>query len=234
MLKEVKIKDKSKSPFDTHLTHSANLNGAGNADQVILGSKLVGCSTIALCLQSLLFGVRFSGDASNPTIYSLRTPIELVGGTKPMVVILDGLITQQSVLTTLVPNDIYSIEVLLKPYLLTVYGTAASGGAIVITTKRGGDANYAPTAAPGSAFYTFNGLYRPRVFYSPKYEATAPVIPSDTRTTIFWEPELITDKNGKASFEFYNADEPGTYRVVLEGIDADGNLGRQVYHYTVK
>jgi hypothetical protein len=234
MLKEIDIKDRSKSPFDTKLTHSNNLNGAGNADQVILGSKLVGCTNIALCLQSMLFGVRFSGDASNPTIYSLRTPIELTGTTKPMVIILDGVISQQSVLSSLSAADIYSIEVLLKPYLLNVYGTAASGGAIVITTKRGGDANYTPSSSSNSIHYDFNGFYRARKFYSPKYEATAPAGRPDTRTTIFWEPQLITDKDGKASLEFYNSDEPGNYRVVIEGIDAAGDLGRAVYHYTVK
>jgi hypothetical protein len=44
----------------------------------------------------------------------------------------------------------------------------------------------------------------------------------------------VTHNEGKASFGFFNADGKGTYRVVVEGIDSDGNLGRQVYRYKVE
>jgi hypothetical protein len=46
-------------------------------------------------------------------------------------------------------------------------------------------------------------------------------------------PELVTDKDGQSSFEFYNADGPGTYRLVIEGIDENGNIGRKIYSYKV-
>jgi hypothetical protein len=235
MLKQVNIRGaKGEHPFEPKLTHSANLNGAGNANQVILGSQLVGCTNLALCLQSLLHGVRFSGNPSSPTIYSLRTPIQFVGATQPMAVIVDGVVRDQSVLTELAEDDVYSIEVLISAYYLTVYGSQAAGGAIVITTKRGNDSHSPYSALPGSGLYTFNGYHKEHTFYSPKYEATIPAKQPDTRTTIYWEPQLITGTDGKAAIEFYNADAPGTYRVVIEGIDANGNLGRAVYHYTVK
>ena len=54
------------------------------------------------------------------------------------------------------------------------------------------------------------------------------------RSTIYWKPELATDKDGKASFDFYNADGTGTYRVTIEGIDEKGNLGRQTFTYKVQ
>ena len=57
----------------------------------------------------------------------------------------------------------------------------------------------------------------------------------DLRTTIYWNPKVITDKvTGKASFDFPNADGRGNYRVVIEGIDIDGNLARSVYRYKVE
>jgi hypothetical protein len=54
------------------------------------------------------------------------------------------------------------------------------------------------------------------------------------RSTILWKPELVTGKDGNASFEFYNADGTGSYRIVVEGIDDKGNIGRQVYRYKVE
>ena len=54
------------------------------------------------------------------------------------------------------------------------------------------------------------------------------------RTTIYWKPDLVTDKDGNTTFSFFNADGAGSYRVVVEGIDSKGAIGRQVYRYTVK
>jgi hypothetical protein len=56
----------------------------------------------------------------------------------------------------------------------------------------------------------------------------------DLRTTVFWKPDLITNNDGNASFNFYNADIKGVYKVVVEGIDENGNIGRQVYRYRVQ
>jgi hypothetical protein len=69
-------------------------------------------------------------------------------------------------------------------------------------------------------------LCLPRQFYRPKYDVknAAALTP---RPTIHWEPNLITDKNGKASLSFYAADKPGTYTIIIEGTDMNGNFGRQ-------
>jgi hypothetical protein len=83
--------------------------------------------------------------------------------------------------------------------------------------------------------YPFKGFYKARTFYSPKYTAANvnANIP-DYRTTIFWEPNIVTSATGEASFSYFNADTRGIYRVTIEGIDANGNLGRQVYRYKVE
>jgi hypothetical protein len=78
------------------------------------------------------------------------------------------------------------------------------------------------------------GYYKAREFYSPKYETTITNPRPDLRSTIFWNPEVITDKEGNALFEYYNADGTGNYRVVIEGMDEKSNIGRQVYRYKVE
>jgi hypothetical protein len=77
------------------------------------------------------------------------------------------------------------------------------------------------------------GFYEARQFYSPKYSANVSSIP-DMRSTIYWAPILQTDSNGHAEFEYFNADTKGSYRVVIEGMNNDGNIGRQVYRYKVE
>ena len=79
------------------------------------------------------------------------------------------------------------------------------------------------------------GFYKRREFYSPTYVAPRDADPTrDLRTTVVWKPEVITDKAGNASFSFYNPDIGGNYRVVVEGIGANGSVGREVYKYKVQ
>jgi hypothetical protein len=87
---------------------------------------------------------------------------------------------------------------------------------------------------PGITNITPKGFNKVREFYSPKYDrpSDANKLP-DLRTTVYWNPYLKTDADGKTSFSYYNADGPGTYKVIVEGINANGELGRQVYRYTI-
>ena len=74
--------------------------------------------------------------------------------------------------------------------------------------------------------------YRPqpfsygRAFYQPKYINRQPQdsLP-DVRSTIYWNPQIITDKNGEAELHFYSASLPTDYLFWLEGMDLSGHLG---------
>jgi len=213
------------------LTNSDNLNGPGNADQVIMGDKVEGCITLSDCLNGKVFGVTFK----NGIPYSIRSQNRLGGGS-PMVVIVDGIVMTGDHLDDLNASDVNSIEVLRSGAFLAVYGTNAPGGALVITTKRGGQSTYVTSEAPaGLITYPFNGFYKARAFYRPKYNpASSDTQKPDLRGTIYWQPNIITDKDGKAVFEYNNNDTKGIYRVVVEGIDDNGNLGRLVYRYKVE
>jgi len=220
-LKEVEIRDKRPSA----LKHSDNLNGPGNADQVILGDKLLGCPTLSTCLQGVLFGVTFR----NGIPYSTR------GGA--LTINVDGMFLQSSEYDMINTSDIASIEVLRTPSYYSIYGgQAGPGGVILITMKRGDeDHSYLSRPAPGIVTVSPKGYYKIREFYSPKYDdPKTNIAVADLRSTIYWNPDVITDKDGNASFDFFNAGSKGTYRVVIEGIDSDGNIGRQVYKYKVE
>lgn len=61
-------------------------------------------------------------------------------------------------------------------------------------------------------------------FYSPKYDLKNDTTFVDTRSTIYWTPNVITDKNGKATLSFYTADHAGSYTLLIEGTDMNGNI----------
>lgn len=77
--------------------------------------------------------------------------------------------------------------------------------------------------------------YRARAFYAPKYEAKKqPAERSDFRSTVYWNPNLATDKNGTASVEFYNSDDITQFRVTVEGFGNNGEIGRTEYKYFIQ
>ncbi len=220
MLQEVRIVEK-KQP----VRNSSNLNGAGNADQVITADKLQRCSTLDQCLQGLLAGVIIR----NGIAYSTRSM------NTPMQIILDGMNVESDYLSMISPSDVESIEVLRTIGNLAIYGMRGGGGVLIINTKRG-EPNYSyRNYAPGITTFSPQGYYIAREFYSPNYDnpKISKELP-DLRTTVFWTPNVLTDSTGKARFEFFTAGEPGTYKVVAEGLDGNGSIGRQVFRFNVK
>ncbi|MBS1533347.1 MAG: TonB-dependent receptor plug domain-containing protein [Bacteroidetes bacterium] len=231
LLKTVTIKG-IKHPPQPKLLFSSNLNGPGHANQVIMWNQLGdGCIDLSDCLNGKLAGVTIqSGKA-----FSARAQSHL-SGPIPMTVIIDGVILEASHLNDVSPTEIYSIEVLRSGAYLAIYGSNAPGGAIIITTKRGGEGTaYFSQAQPnGIMTFPFAGFYKAKAFYTPKYGSPKKASDApDTSSTVYWNPNILTNKDGKATLEFYNNDSKGTYRVVVEGIDDDGRLGRQVYLYSV-
>jgi hypothetical protein len=223
-------------PEQPKLQFSSNLNGPGHANQVIMWDQLGdGCIDLATCLSGKVLGVRFkNGKAINIRAAAAK----LTDRDPPMRIIIDGvMLDPKASLNDVNASDIYSIEVLRSVSYLAIYGSDAGNGAIVITMKRGNEGtSYFTQMLPNGITTTrYTGFYKAKAFYMPKYGLPKKDNePQDTRSTVYWNPNILTDKDGKASMEFYNNDAKGIYRVVIEGIDDDGKLGRQVYHYTVQ
>jgi hypothetical protein len=96
---------------------------------------------------------------------------------------------------------------------------------MTITTRSG--------AGPFTHISAGNMAYRPlpmllpKQFYSPRYTVKSNSNQLDNRTTIYWEPNLVTDENGKATLSFYAADKLSTYTVRIEGTNMAGGFCSQ-------
>ena len=66
------------------------------------------------------------------------------------------------------------------------------------------------------------GYYDARRFYAPAHTSPENEGRPDMRTTIHWEPMLVTDDNGKATVSYYNADPKTSIRVTVEGLSDKG------------
>ncbi len=230
--KALSAKSKTLAYNENDAYKTESLAGAGHADQV-LHNKDLGDGILLEKLAVLLNGVEFSGDFSSAyVVRNLHGTLMKLSNTA-LLIVVDGVKgVGLGSLNSLQTTDVETVE-LLKSENASMYGADGSGGVLLITTKNAKD----PTISSSTGVLQIRptGFYKAREFYSPSYDnASLANKQGDLRPTIYWKPEIITDKDGKAEFEYYNADAAGTYRIVIEGIDDKGYLGRQVYRYKVE
>ena len=219
MLREVKVNG-------TRIEKSETANRYGFVDYTIWGED-VNYGSLSDRLTGRLPLVVFKRESSGKAV--AQKLITVSPNKPPMRIVVDGMEMRpdfdiNSISTALVEK----VEAITNPVTYDM----ETEGVISITLKHGLSANEIPSRGvlPVRAI----GFYVAREFYSPKYENPDAAKSADFRTTIYWNPEIVTDKSGSATVNYYNADAPGSYRVIIEGIDSNGNLGRQVYHYQIK
>lgn len=203
---------------------SSNLNGPGNADQIITAEELSTCATLEMCLNGRLMGVFFQNGVPMNT-----------RGNVPMQVVIDGMYVESDMLSMINPQDVQSVEVLRNTNYTAIYGSFGGGGVIIITSKTGRDAQRSSFQPTGILSITPKGISISKEFYKPVYDVSSDKqFQNDLRTTIHWEPGIVADKDGKAKFDFFTSDEAGTYRMIIEGIDFQGKILRKIINFDVK
>jgi len=114
----------------------------------------------------------------------------------------------------------YSSQYSKPPPVLSIY------------TKNG---DYRLLRSDGTILYSPKGYDLTKQFYLPKYgKPQNGPSPADLRSTVFWHPAVLTRAAGRVGVAYFNSDQTGTFRVTIEGIDAEGRLARQVYRYAVQ
>ncbi|HEY8930795.1 MAG TPA: TonB-dependent receptor plug domain-containing protein, partial [Mucilaginibacter sp.] len=182
MLKEVHVDAK----YVPKIPHSDNLNGSGQADQVITAQELekIPCVRIVDCLGGLAPLVRVGRDGS---VTNMR-----YGG--QMAIVIDGNFVEPSDFAYLPADDIEGIEVIMGAHYGAIYGSRMVNGGIIVTTKRAKKQNQYYRYAPGVVTYMPKGFYKAREFYSPQYDNPhTNQKMADLRSTIYWNPNIITD-----------------------------------------
>ncbi len=238
VLKEVVIRSTAK-PKIVHVSYGSLAGLSPVPDQVLGPETLKDCGIdFEGCVLPKVFGLWHVGNK-----YYIKRDYDK-GNKTPLMVFVDGRAIDDYSVSQIRPADIASIEVYLKDGVSGTMRFYDCNGIISVTTKTNSfdpkdmqavDVN---TLISQSSSVTLmpKGFYKARMFYTPKYVNQESISEQggDLRSTIHWEPNILTDKNGNASFDYYNADGKGSYRAVIEGIDSDGNIGRYVLRYQVR
>ena len=121
-------------------------------------------------------------------------------------------------------SDIAMVKV-FRPGSGVGFGGGA-GGVIAVYTKKGGDEKRNDANFKGLDHAVLVGYSLMKEFYAPDYSEPSPQNElEDIRTTLYWKPFLLTDKDSKrVEIHFYNNDVTKKIRVVLEGFNEDGKI----------
>ena len=143
------------------------------------------------------------------------------------VIVVDDVVYEDDndILTMIQTSDMSSLS-LLRGADAAILGSRGSAGAIVITLKDGKDIPARP--AQGIITCTPLGYSDSVEFYHPTYDTPEKKNDqrSDLRSTIYWNPTLQLDANGKATIEYYTPDSTAPEDITIEGVDKNGKVCR--------
>jgi hypothetical protein len=140
----------------------------------------------------------------------------------PPVLFIDGVMFRDpGVIIGIDPENVEKIDVIRVKYYV---GDYLFTGIVNIITKAGDLSNVTlPEYAIRLPYRVIDPVYS---FISPDYStvnAKKSRIP-DFRNTLYWNPSVKPDINGKAKVDFWTSDFVSDYEVNIQGINEDGKI----------
>ncbi len=234
-LKEVNIVKKTELKPIVNVANSKSRNGS--VDYVVSKDRIEHQTGNALDIFNGVPGLKMQDGKIYRTMTNTTSIAPNFGGKpQPVAIILDGAKVDQDVLLTTPASSVEGIEVLVSNYNTAIYEDGY-WGVVLVTTKMGGGnpgknyKSYNVSNVNNSGFTPVKEFYTPAVPVSKTLKAIAKADP--WLSTIYWNPNVNSSVSGKAAVRFSNIG-PATYRVVIEGMDNYGIIGRKTYSFEVK
>jgi len=216
-LATVEVTAKQKSRKDKiESEYTSGLFSGGDANTFILEDDpaALGYQDVFSYLQGKVAGLQIISNGGSVSL-SWR------GGNPAL--FLDEMQQQDASMLQSMPMSNVALIKVFKPPFIGAMGGGGSG-AIAVYTKKGSSAY---NDVKGLDFVNIAGYSPNKEFYSPDYEKDPELDKDDYRTTLYWNPFILTDKtNRKVMLTFFNNDISKRIRVVVEGMNAEGKLTR--------
>jgi hypothetical protein len=220
-LQEVVVKTKTKTNLQIlEEKYASGLFSGGDGYSFDVGedAKIMGSIDILTFLQGRVAGLNITGSGTNATLNWRGSVPDLY---------LNEIRSQVGVIQSISIQDIAYIKVFRPPFFGS--GGGGAGGAIAIYTKRGQDTRKADPNAKGMEYAILGGYSRFKEFALPPYDRPETVFDPDNRTTLLWNPYVLTNKKSpRVKLTYFNNDFSKKLLLVLEGMNSEGKLVRVV------
>lgn len=177
-----------------------------------VGNDATNYTSVFQYMQGKVSGLTIAG---NKVI--IRGVNTIMGNTDPLF-LLDGVPIDPSSAASMSPADLATIEVLKGPEA-SAYGSRGGNGVIAFYSRRGEFINR------GEIQFSMKGYHKVVEFYVPAYGASQ-YKPSDYAVprTLYWAPQVITNKQGIATVKFPNAFKNENTQLTIEGLTDEGEI----------
>ncbi len=198
-------------------------------------------------LQGVVAGVNVTRNEGTPggNINIRIRGVNTISGNNSPLIVVNGVIlggdSSENALGSINPSEVKNIEILKEAAATAIFGSKGLNGVILISTnssnsfnrlyksghvlyKQKQHFNYLIKEYQGTQAYNYT---HQKKFYIPNYKDHQEAEErTDFRKTIYWNPIVQTNKEGKATLSFYAADMVTSYKITAEGIGYNGLIGR--------
>ncbi len=167
----------------------------------------------------------FDESFDKPVIDTLRAPVpdtnlkQRYVSSKKILLLVDGANVPSGYINLLKPKEISQIDWVNNKDKISKLGLK-DNQIVNILTKKGNDLN---TLFKDKKTASWMGYASPKPFRIGKFIPKPPANFTDKRVTLYWNPNLKTDANGKVNLSFYNSDLAKNYLISIIGTDSRGN-----------
>lgn len=144
------------------------------------------------------------------------------------VYIIDGIATKNTqYFLSLDPTEISNIKLINNPKKLLPLGLMGENGIVMVRTKRG------ELREPIDSASLVMGQSLPHPFISADYSSSGNNVHPDFKSTLYWNPSVITDADGVAKLEFYSSDDIVDWNISIKGFTKQGLPFSANHQFTV-
>jgi hypothetical protein len=194
-------------------------NFYGNPDIKLIMDNYIKLPVLEEVFFELLPGVTMRRKISGYEV-TIIDPVEKRKYNVPPGIFVDGVVfNNATILADLDPELVEQIDVVTDKYLVGKY---LFYGIINVITKAG---DFSNVGLPENAVRLSHRIIDPvKLFSSPDYseqEIKQSRVP-DLRNTLYWNPSVQPDDEGKIRIEFWTSDYGTDYKIDIQGIDTNG------------
>ena len=136
-----------------------------------------------------------------------------------------------SSIASIQPERIASVTVLKGRQAFTLYGAAANGGVVFVTTKTGQEDEH----IKNDDLLRSVRLFRTEIeYYIPTKEETDSIPGLQYRPTVLWMNEVFLDGNEPVKIRYPNNMTKGAKMVIVNGVSSTNSVGSNSYKYITR
>jgi len=176
-------------------------------------NNMIGGNNILQWLQGRVPGLQISSQGPNTTATMRGGNVDIF---------LDEMRVDASQISMISVSDVAMIKV-IRGFFSGGFG-GGGNGAIAIYTKLGGITGSVPDNGQSKSLkeMKLKGYDKEEPFNNTMYENVPQTdLAKDTRSTLYWNPNLQKDDTGSAEIKFYNNDEAKEFKVIIIGFDQE-------------